>query len=50
MLIDTKKFETSNYFDENIFLYFEEIDLCRQTILNGGKVFNSSKLILIAIY
>jgi len=46
MLIDTKKFETNNYFDENIFLYFEEIDFCRQTKLNGGKVFTCSKLIV----
>ena len=46
MLIDTKNIKSLNLFDENIFLYFEEIDFCRQTKLNGGKVFSSSKLIV----
>ena len=45
-LIDTKNIKSLNLFDENIFLYFEEIDFCRQTKLNGGKVFSSSKLIV----
>ena len=46
MLIDTENIKSLNLFDENIFLYFEEIDFCRQTKLNGGKVFSSSKLIV----
>ncbi len=46
MLIDTKNIKSLNLFDENIFLYFEEIDFCRQTKLNGGNVFSSSKLIV----
>ena len=46
MLIDTNKINSSKLFDENIFLYFEEIDFCRQTKMNGGKVYSSSKLIV----
>ena len=46
MLIDTNKINFSKLFDENIFLYFEEIDFCRQTKINGGKVYSSSKLIV----
>ena len=46
MLVDTKKITSSKLFDENIFLYFEEIDFCRQTKIKGGKVFSSSKLIV----
>ena len=46
MLIDTNKINSSKLFDENIFLYFEEIDFCRQTKINGGKVYSSSKLIV----
>jgi len=46
MLVDTENVKSSNLFDENIFLYFEEIDFCRQTKFNGGKVFSSSKLIV----
>ena len=46
MLIDTNKINSSKLFDENIFLYFEEIDFCRQTKMNGGKVYSSYKLIV----
>jgi len=46
MLVDTENVKSSNLFDENIFLYFEEIDFCRQTKFNSGKVFSSSKLIV----
>lgn len=46
MLINLEKFETRKLFDENIFLYFEEIDFCRQTKINGGKVYSSRKLIV----
>ena len=46
MLIDTNKINSSKLFDENIFLYFEEIDFCRQTKINGGKVYSSCKLIV----
>ena len=44
LIVDTKFVDTNDMFDENIFLYFEEIDLCRRIKLRGGKIFNSSFL------
>tara|TARA_B100000902_G_scaffold393698_1_gene448457 strand:+ start:1162 stop:2070 length:909 start_codon:yes stop_codon:yes gene_type:complete len=44
ILIDTNQVDVNNMFDENIFLYFEEVDLCRRVNENGGKVYNSSIL------
>ena len=40
-----KKFN-NNFFDENYFLYFEEIDLCKRVIQQGGKIFLNSKIII----
>ena len=37
IFFNMKKFN-NNFFDENFFLYFEEIDLCRQVKINGGKI------------
>ena len=34
----------NNFFDENFFLYFEEIDLCKRVIKNGGKIFLDSSI------
>ena len=33
-----KKYLRNNYFDENIFLYLEEIDLCRRLKNDGGRI------------
>ncbi len=44
MLLNLKKFTNRNLFDENIFLYFEEFDLCRQVLSKGGKIYASKKL------
>ncbi len=38
MLLNKKKFD-KNYFDENIFLYLEEIDLCKRMIEKQQKIF-----------
>ena len=46
MLINLDKYENNKVFDENIFIYFEDFDICLQAIKNGGKVF-SSKILLI---
>ncbi len=46
MLINLNKYDKKKIFDENIFIYFEEFDLCKNTIKNGGKVFTSSILIV----
>ena len=44
MLIDLKKFPNKVLFDENFFLFFEEFDLCRRVLNNGGKIFASKNL------
>ena len=46
MLINLDKYKNKTVFDENIFIYFEDFDICFQAKKNGGKVF-SSKLLLI---
>jgi len=46
MLLDIKNIKTDSFFDENFFLYFEEADFCRRVKMSGGKVFNSSRLLL----
>ena len=38
IFLNTEKFE-NYYFDENFFLYFEEIDLCTRVKKKGGKIF-----------
>ena len=44
MLIDLKKFSGKNIFDENFFLYFEEIDLCKRVKMNDGKIYLDQSL------
>tara|TARA_B100001093_G_scaffold409805_1_gene398908 strand:- start:2143 stop:2961 length:819 start_codon:yes stop_codon:yes gene_type:complete len=39
MFLNLFKFEKINFFDENIFLYFEEIDLCKRILVNKEKIF-----------
>ena len=34
------------YFDENFFLYFEEIDLCKRVKIKGGKIFVDKNIII----
>ena len=34
------------YFDENYFLYFEEIDLCKEVKKKGGKIFLDKRIII----
>ena len=38
MFLNLNKFK-NNFFDENYFLYFEEIDLCKKVKTNKGKIF-----------
>jgi N-acetylglucosaminyl-diphospho-decaprenol L-rhamnosyltransferase len=35
-----------NFFDENYFLYFEEIDLCKKVMVNNGKIFLDKDIII----
>jgi GT2 family glycosyltransferase len=39
MLINLKKVRFKEIFDENFFLFLEEIDLCKRIKNNGGKIF-----------
>jgi N-acetylglucosaminyl-diphospho-decaprenol L-rhamnosyltransferase len=39
MLINLKKFSLKKIFDENFFLFLEEIDLCKRIKNNGGKIY-----------
>ena len=39
MLINLKKVNFQKIFDENFFLFLEEIDLCKRIKNNGGKIF-----------
>ena len=39
MLFDKNEFDNVGFFDENIFLYLEEIDLCKRIIDNKKKIF-----------
>ena len=38
IFFNMKKFN-QNFFDENFFLYFEEIDPCKKVLNSGGKIF-----------
>ena len=38
IFINMEKFQ-DNFFDENFFLYFEEIDLCKKVKDNNGDIF-----------
>ena len=43
MLFNKKKFKNNLYFDENIFLYMENNDLCKRVINEGGSIFVAPK-------
>ena len=47
MVIDKKKIKKVGLFDENIFLYLEEIDLCKRLLSNNQKIYvnNYAKII-----
>jgi len=43
IFINLSKFK-NEYFDENFFLYFEEIDLCKKVKNNNGKIYLDRKI------
>jgi len=43
MLINLKKINFDKLFDENFFLFLEEIDLCKRIRNDGGKIFVAQK-------
>jgi len=44
MIINLKEFKKKEIFDKNFFLYFEEFDLCKSVINNGGSVYTARNL------
>tara|TARA_B100000686_G_scaffold121739_1_gene128885 strand:+ start:799 stop:1680 length:882 start_codon:yes stop_codon:yes gene_type:complete len=46
IFINKPQFEKIGFFDENFFLYFEEIDLCKRVIQSGKKIFLIPKAII----
>jgi len=47
IFFNMKKFGKNKFFDENYFLYFEEIDLCKGVTNNKGKIYLDPKIIII---
>ena len=47
MFLNMKNLKLINFFDDNFFLYFEEIDLCRRLKENNSKIFIDPKINLI---
>ena len=44
MIVDLKKFNKRNIFDENYFLYLEEIDLCKSIKRKKGNIYYAKNL------
>ena len=45
VFLNVEKFK-KEFFDENYFLYFEEIDLCKKVKKKGGKIYLSKNIII----
>ena len=45
IFLNLEKFNNT-YFDENFFLFFEEIDLCKRVIKNKGKIYLSENIVI----
>ena len=46
MFLNLKQFEDIGYFDENFFIYFEEIDLCKRLTNSNKEIYLSSSIII----
>ena len=44
MFLNMKNLKLINFFDDNFFLYFEELDLCRRLKENNSKIFIDPKI------
>ena len=44
IFFNMEKFKDNEFFDENYFLYFEEIDLCRKVYNRKGKIYLDPKI------
>ena len=45
IFFNMKKFK-NNFFDENFFLYFEEVDLCKRILKEEGNIFLDTNIII----
>jgi GT2 family glycosyltransferase len=43
MLLNLKKIKFNNFFDKKIFLFLEEVDLCKRIVDSGGKIYVVNK-------
>ena len=46
MFLNLSQFEKIGYFDENFFIYLEEIDLCKRLKKDGRKIFLDKNIII----
>ena len=46
MFLNLEQFKNIGFFDENFFIYFEEIDLCKRLIQNKKKIFLDTNIII----
>ena len=46
MLINLKNIKKNNFFDKNIFLYLEDIDLCKRLIKNNQKIYVNKSFVV----
>jgi len=46
MFLNLKEFESIGYFDENFFIYFEEIDLCKRLTNSNKEIYLSSSIVV----
>tara|TARA_B100001057_G_scaffold125934_1_gene124761 strand:- start:3529 stop:4371 length:843 start_codon:yes stop_codon:yes gene_type:complete len=46
MFLNLEQFKELGFFDENFFIYFEEIDLCKRLIKKGKKIFLDTSIII----
>ena len=46
ILVNLDKFEKKKIFDDNFFLFFEELDLCQSVKKNNGKIYMCPELIV----
>tara|TARA_B110000438_G_C15761734_1_gene627624 strand:- start:624 stop:1463 length:840 start_codon:yes stop_codon:yes gene_type:complete len=46
MFLNLKEFKNIGYFDENFFIYFEEIDLCKRLTNSNKEIYLSSSIVV----
>ena len=46
MFMERSIFERIGYFDERFFVYYEELDFCLRTKMNGGTVFYNADIMI----